>query len=303
MDRTSLVIMAAGIGSRFGEGIKQLTKIDKDNNLIINYSIADAINAGFNSIVFIIRKDIEKTFKEAIGDKIEKLCDKDKVEIKYAYQEIDDIPSDINYGRTKPWGTGQAILSIANIIDNPFAVINADDYYGKESYQLMYHWLTTKCKPNNACMIGFVLKNTLSETGSVTRGICNVNSNNQLVDIAETYGIEPKDGIIISKLGNVINPDCTVSMNMWGFDKSILDELKIRFIDFFKNVVPLNPLKCEYLLPTIVGELVKSGKLNVDVLNSPSKWFGITYKEDTETVIKEFDNMISSGIYTLPLKY
>ena len=227
--KTTLLIMAAGIGSRFGEGIKQLEPVDSNNHIIMDYSIHDAIEAGFNEVIFIIRKDIEKEFKKVIGNRITDTCAKYNVTVDYAFQDINDIPGILPEGRTKPWGTGQAVLSAKNIIDSPFVVINADDYYGKEAFKAVHEFLVNGGK---SCMAGFVLKNTLSDNGSVTRGICKMDSDNNLTEIIETKNIIKTDYGAVAD-DQVLDIDSLVSMNMWGLTPDFLDILEEGFKKFF----------------------------------------------------------------------
>lgn len=299
MKKTSLVIMAAGLGSRYG-GIKQLEPVGPGGEIIMDYSIYDAIKAGFNKIIFIIRKDIEQDFYEVIGKRIEKM-----IEVEYVFQEIENLPEGFSKPteRTKPWGTGQAVLSCLEKVKEPFAVINADDYYGKEAFAKIYDFLTTNASssiPYQFCMAGFILGNTLSENGTVTRGVCKVNEDNLLVDIVETSGIkqENKSGVAVNKLGEQISVDLegAVSMNMWGFTPKLFEELEQGFIQFLEGIAG-NELKAEYLLPEVVDKLVKANKAEVHVLKTNDKWFGVTYKEDKEMVIKSFNELVTKGIY------
>lgn len=299
MKNTTLVIMAAGIGSRFGGGIKQLEPVGPNGEIIMDYSIYDGIEAGFDKVVFIIRKDLEKDFKEVIGNRMEKV-----VKVEYAFQEIDDLPEGFQVpdGRKKPWGTGQAILSCKGIVNEPFVVINADDYYGKEAFVKIHDYLLSAEDKNGKrdyCMAGFILGNTLSENGAVTRGVCKINSENLLVDVEETSGIEKVNGKVIAPiLGGVkeISESSYVSMNMWGFTPSILEELEMGFVEFLSDLGD-NAEKKEYLLPTIVDGLIKSGKANVKLLESKDRWFGVTYKEDKEVVVESFKKLILDGVY------
>ncbi len=299
--KTTLLIMAAGIGSRFGGGIKQLAPVGPNGEIIMDYSIHDAIKAGFNKIVFIIRKDIEADFKEVIGDRIEALCAKLGVEIDYAFQSLDKIPEgvEIPEGRTKPWGTGQAVLVAKDLINEPFAVINADDYYGKEAFVKIHNFLTAEIKPNGFCMAGFVLKNTLSDNGGVTRGVCKMDENGYLTDVVETHDIvKTADGAETN--GEKIDVESLVSMNMWGLAPEYMDMLKTGFVEFFKTV-DANPLKAEYLLPIHIGQLLREDKVTVKVLSTPDKWFGVTYQEDKEFVIESFKKLIADGVYNADL--
>jgi len=304
MKTITLVIMAAGIGSRFGGGIKQLTPIDDNGHVIMDYSIHDAIEAGFNKIVFIIRRDIEADFKEIIGNRIEKACDKHGVEVHYCFQDINDIPDEMPEGRTKPWGTGQAVLAADKYINGSFAVINADDYYGKEAFRKLYEWLNKPHKDNEICMAGFVLKNTLSDNGGVTRGLCKLQENSmKLSEIVETQNII-KTADDASSEGISIDPNRYVSMNLWGFPEGtngskpeFLNVLATGFEEFFKYDVKENPLKAEYLLPTVIGKLVANGLYTVDVCPTHDKWFGVTYAEDKQSVIDNFRHLLDAGVY------
>lgn len=292
--KTTLLIMAAGIGSRFGEGIKQLEPVDNNNHIIMDYSIHDAIEAGFNEVVFIIRKDIEEEFKKVIGDRISHVCANYNVTVDYAFQDINDIPGNLPEGRTKPWGTGQAVLSAKNIIDSSFVVINADDYYGKEAFKAVHEFLVNGGK---SCMAGFVLKNTLSDNGSVTRGICKMDSDNNLTEIIETKNIiKTGDGAIVDD--QVLDIDSLVSMNMWGLTLEFLDMLEEGFKEFFEKEVSQDPLKSEYLIPVFIGQLLEQGKMNVKVLRTDDTWYGMTYKEDVITVKERFSEMLESNFYS-----
>ena len=301
--KTALVIMAAGIGSRFGGGIKQLEPVGPNGEIIMDYSIHDAIEAGFNKIIFIIRKDIEDAFKEAIGDRIEKICDSLGVEIAYAYQELGNLPEGVELpaDRTKPWGTGQAILCCKDVVDEPFLVINADDYYGKEAYREAYAYLTGRKDDNayEACMVGFVLKNTLSDNGGVTRGVCKVDEHRMLSEIIETSNIvKTAEGAAVqTEDGAVpIDVESEVSMNMWGLSPAFFDVLEKGFDVFLEKLDPEN-LKGEYLLPTIIGDLLKEGKMRVEVRKSHDEWFGVTYKEDKPDVVAAIQKLITDGVY------
>ena len=289
--------MAAGIGSRFGTGIKQLEPVDDSNHIIMDYSIHDAIEAGFNHIVFIIRKDIEEEFKEVIGNRIAKICEKYDVTVDYAFQDINDIPGTLPEGRTKPWGTGQAVLAAKNILDTPFIVINADDYYGKEGFKAVHEYLVNGGK---SCMAVFVLKNTLSDNGGVTRGICKMDTENNLTEVVETGNIiKTENGAEAD--GVIIDTDSLVSMNMWGLTPDFLNVLEEGFKEFFEKEVVKNPLKAEYLIPTFIGELLERGKISVKVLRSNDTWYGMTYKEDVVFVKESFNKMLEDGVYKADL--
>ena len=295
--KTTLLIMAAGIGSRFGTGIKQLESVDDANHIIMDYSIHDAIEAGFNHVVFIIRKDIEKEFKEVIGDRIASICASHDVTVDYAFQDINDIPGELPEGRTKPWGTGQAVFAAKKIINTPFIVINADDYYGKEGFKAVHEYLVNGGK---SCMAGFVLKNTLSDNGGVTRGICKMDAENNLTEVVETKNIvKTADGAEAD--GKVIDVYSLVSMNMWGLTPDFLDVLEEGFKEFFEKEVAKNPLKAEYLIPTFIGELLAEGKMSVKVLRSNDTWYGMTYHEDVATVKDNFKKMLEKGVYKADL--
>ena len=312
--------MAAGIGSRFGGGIKQLTPIDDNGHIIMDYSIHDAIEAGFNKIVFIIRKDIEKDFKEVIGDRITAVCKKKGVETAYCFQEIDALPKgySVPEGRTKPWGTGHAVLCAKDCIDGAFAVLNADDYYGKEAFKKMHDWLAEEHHLCDACMIGFVLKNTLSENGGVTRAICKLYDDEKyLKRIVETKNIKASDGNVIAENEGrriELDPESLVSMNMWGFPECtnelllklfdekgmpiFIDSLEEDFLEFLKKDMSQDPLKSEFLLPDEIGKLIAEDyPLNVEVLPSNDKWFGVTYAADKDSVMNSFRKMLADGIY------
>lgn len=302
--KTALVIMAAGIGSRFGGGIKQLEPVGMHGEIIMDYSIHDAIEAGFNKIVFIIRKDIEDAFKEAIGNRIEKICSDLNVEIEYAFQERENLPEGIECpaDRTKPWGTGQAVLACKDVLHEPFAVINADDYYGKEAFTKLHTFLEnyTPEKANEFCMAGFILKNTLSENGAVTRGICETTADGLLTAVHETSNIvKTADGAAVNEDGTLtpVDADSYVSMNMWGLTPEFIDLLEKGFVEFFEKTDAEKILKAEYLLPIYIDELLQKGEVSVKVLDSNDKWFGVTYKEDKDFVVDSFKKLIQNGVY------
>ena len=301
MKDTTLVIMAAGIGSRFGGGIKQLAPVGPNGEIIMDYSIHDALEAGFNKIIFIIRKDLEKDFREIIGNRIEKIA-----HVEYAFQELEELPAgyQVPAGRTKPWVTGQAVLAVKGMVHEPFLVINADDYYGKEGFfkihDYMVHEMDTESDVYDMCMGGFILENTLSDNGTVTRGVCQVNEDGTLRDVTETFDIEWKDGSLKAndEQGNPVsvNPDQHVSMNMWGLPPRFLEELETGFPEFLDNI-PEGNLKAEYLLPRIIDKLIKSGKGKVKVLETRDKWFGVTYQEDKAAVVDSIRRLIEEGVY------
>ena len=275
--RTTLVIMAAGIGSRFGGGIKQLAPVGLNGEIIMDYSIHDAIEAGFNKIVFIIRKDIKDAFKEAIGDRIEKICNNLDVEIAYAYQELSELPEGVELptGRTKPWGTGHAVLACKEVLHEPFAVINADDYYGKEAFVKLHDFL-------------------------VGRGICETNEEGYLTAVHETSNIvKTPEGAAVDNDGQLtsINAESYASMNMWGLTPEFMQTLEDGFKEFFANMGDKNILKAEYLLPIYIDELLQASRVSVKVLDTNDKWFGVTYKEDKDYVVKSFAKLIEDGVY------
>ena len=295
--KTTLLIMAAGIGSRFGGGIKQLEPVDSNGHIIMDYSIHDAMEAGFNHVVFIIRKDIENEFKEVIGDRMETICKNYGVTVDYAFQDIHDIPGELPEGRTKPWGTGQAVLAAKKVLKTPFVVINADDYYGKEGFKAVHEYLVNG---GQSCMAGFVLKNTLSDNGGVTRGICKMDGENNLTEVVETKNIV-KTVSGAEANGIRIDIDSLVSMNMWGVTPDFLETLEMGFQEFFEKEVPENPLKCEYLIPSFIGELLEQEKIAVKVLRTNDTWYGMTYKEDVAAVKESFKEMLNKGLYQADL--
>ena len=295
--QTTLLIMAAGIGSRFGGGIKQLEPVDDSGHIIMDYSVHDAIEVGFNHVIFIIRKDIEEEFKEVIGGRIEAICRAHDVTVDYAFQDINDIPGALPEGRTKPWGTGQAVLAAREVLTSPFIVINADDYYGKEGFRAVHEYLVNG---GRSCMAGFVLKNTLSDNGGVTRGICKMDDRNDLTEVVETRNIvKTADGAEAD--GKKLDVESLVSMNMWGLTPDFLKTLEGGFAEFFEKEVPGNPLKAEYLIPTFIGELLEQGKMSVKVLRTNDTWYGMTYKEDVAAVRESFKEMLEKGIYKADL--
>ena len=279
MKKTALVIMAAGIGSRFGKGIKQLAPVGPKGEIIMDYSIHDALEAGFNKVVFIIRKDLEDEFKKVIGDRISNIT-----EVAYAFQEIDDLPGNFTKpaDRTKPWGTGHAVLAAKKVLSEPFAVINADDYYGKEAFVKLHNFLVGYVpeKANQFCMAGFILKNTLSENGAVTRGICETNEEGYLTAVHETSNIvKTPEGAAVDNDGQLtsINAESYASMNMWGLTPEFMQTLEEGFKEFFANMGNKDILKAEYLLPIYIDELLQAGKVSVKVLDTNDTWFGVTY--------------------------
>lgn len=299
MKETALVIMAAGIGSRFGGGIKQLAPVGPNGEIIMDYSIHDALEAGFNKVVFIIRKDIEEEFRTVIGNRIEKIA-----EVEYAFQALEDLPEGFEKpaDRTKPWGTGQAVLAAKKVLSEPFMVINADDYYGKEAYVKVHDYLVQE-QPEDGllhiCMAGFRLGNTLSDNGSVTRGVCHI-ENGALVGVTETHDIYKTENGAESRnadgTAEELDVNSLVSMNMWGLTPAFMDVLEKGFVEFLQNLNAAD-IKKEYLLPEMIDRLIKEGKAKVDVLDTKDTWFGVTYQEDKEVVIAAFDRLAKEGVY------
>ncbi|MDO4519073.1 MAG: sugar phosphate nucleotidyltransferase [Eubacteriales bacterium] len=298
MKKTALVIMAAGIGSRFGNGIKQLAPVGPHGEIIMDYSICDALEAGFNKIVFIIRKDLEEEFRKVIGERVEKVA-----EVAYAFQELDDLPEGFvkPKDRTKPWGTGQAVLAAKKILSEPFVVINADDYYGKSAFQKVHDYLVNASFEDekiHICMAGFRLGNTLSDNGSVTRGICHI-TDGQLSGITETHDIfKTADGAETRENDDVqkLNVKGLVSMNMWGLTPAFMDVLEKGFVEFLKEIKP-GDIKKEYLLPTVIDHLIKNQSACVEVLETKDQWFGVTYQEDKQIVMEAIKKLTDEGKY------
>ncbi len=300
MSKPVLVIMAAGMGSRYG-GLKQIDPIDEQGHIIMDFSIFDAKRAGFEKVVFIIKKENEADFKEAIGKRIEKV-----MKVEYVFQDVHNIPAGFSVpeGRVKPWGTAHAVLSAIDVIDGPFAVINADDYYGKDAFQKIYDYLSTHKDDEKYryTMVGYELGNTLTENGHVSRGICSLNENNELVSVVERTHIEKKgDGAVYTEDEGVtwhsLPVDSVVSMNMWGFGASFLQEVEQGFVSFLEENLVNNPMKCEYYLPTVVSNLLADNRATVAVLTSVDRWYGVTYKEDKPVVVAAIKNMKESGLY------
>lgn len=304
MKKPVLVIMAAGMGSRYG-GLKQIDPVDSNGHIIMDFSIYDAMQAGFEKVVFIIKRENLRDFKETIGDRVS-----EKMEVAYVFQEIDNLPEGFTVpeGRVKPWGTGHAVLSCKNEIAGPFAVINADDYYGKDAFAVIYNFLTSHEDDEKFryAMVGYRLENTLTDNGHVARGVCVTDENDYLTGINERTRIEKRgDGAAYTEDEGVtwteLPMDAVVSMNMWGFSNSFLQELEKEFPDFLKEGIAANPLKCEYFLPTVVNNLINEGKATATVLKSQDKWYGVTYKEDKQVVVDAIAKMESEGKY--PAKF
>lgn len=300
MNKPVLVIMAAGMGSRYG-GLKQIDPVDEQGHIIMDFSIFDAKRAGFEKVVFIIKRENEQDFKEAIGNRIEEV-----MEVEYVFQDINNIPGGfvVPEGREKPWGTAHAVLSAIDVIDGPFAVINADDYYGRDAFQKIYDYLSTHQDDEKYryTMVGYQLGNTLTENGHVSRGVCNLNENGELVSVTERTHIVKKDGGAAytedeGASWHTLPMDSIVSMNMWGFSASFLKEVKKGFVSFLEENLVNNPMKCEYYLPTVVSNLLADNRATVTVLKSVDKWYGVTYKEDKPFVVAAIKNLKESGLY------
>ena len=305
MNNVTLVVMAAGIGSRFGGGIKQLEPVGPNGEIIMDYSIYDALEAGFNKVVFVIRKDLEKDFDEIIGQRMKK-----KVHVEYAFQEIDDIPEqykDKFMGRTKPWGTNHAVMMGADVIQEPFAVINCDDFYGRDSFQVMGKFLSAlpEGSKNTYSMVGFRVGNTLSESGTVSRGICGTNADNLLTSVVERTKIQRIDGEVkyIDDNGEwTATPDTTpVSMNFWGFTPDYFAYSKEFFKAFLSDPKNMENLKSEFFIPLMVDKLINDGTATVEVLDTTSKWFGVTYPEDRQSVVDKIQALVDAGEYPAKL--
>lgn len=284
----TLVVMAAGMGSRFG-GLKQIAPVGRNGEAILDFSVYDAVEAGFDKVVFVINRGIEKDFKEIVGSRIEK-----KVEVDYVFQQTDDLPSGFTCpeGRVKPWGTGQAILCCKDVVTTPFAVINADDYYGKTAFRQIYECL--KNHNDSYCMVGFRLQNTLTENGHVSRGICTV-ENGFLTDIVERTKILDCKFTEDEETWTPLDPNCIVSMNMWGFTTDIFKYLEKEFVKFLQERG--TELKSEFYLPFVVDTLIKSGEKKARVLVAEDRWYGVTYKEDKDAVVAAIGNLIDQGLY------
>lgn len=298
MKNPILVVMAAGMGSRYG-GLKQIDPVDEQGHIIMDFSIYDAVKAGFKKVVFIIKEENEKDFKAAIGDRLSKVID-----VSYVYQKLENIPEGFTVpeGRIKPFGTGHAILSCINEVDAPFAVINADDYYGKEAYVKVHDYLVQEQPADDVlhiCMAGFRLGNTLSDNGSVTRGLCHI-TDGKLTGVTETHNIfKTADGAESREDGQPaekLDLNELVSMNMWGLTPAFMDTLYDGFVEFLQNV-KAGDIKAEYLLPVMIDALIQKGTAQVDVLETKDTWFGVTYQEDKEVVIKAFKELTEAGVY------
>ncbi len=296
MNKPVLVVMAAGMGSRFG-GLKQITPVDAEGDIIMDFSLFDAKRAGFEKVVFIIKEAIADTFIANVGKRMEPYFD-----VRYAYQEVDKLPEGFSVpeGRVKPWGTAHAIACAAELIDGPFAVINADDFYGRDAFQRIYDFLTTEAAPDCSAMVGYRLENTVTDNGSVARGVCQV-ENGLLTDITERTRIEKRPGgIAYTEDGEHWTPlggDTLVSMNLWGFHQELLHEFTGRFPAFLRENLTKNPLKCEYYLPSVANAQIAEGRGVIRVLPTASVWHGVTYREDLPDVQQAISDMKASGEY------
>lgn len=295
-----LVIMAAGMGSRFG-GLKQIEPVSDKGEIILDFSLYDAVMAGFNKVVFVIKEENEAAFRELIDNKAGKYID-----VEYAFQKLDDLPEGykVPEGREKPWGTGHAVLAARKVVDGPFAVINADDYYGPGAFQTMYSFLENAEDDDKYkyCMVGFQIENTLTENGYVSRGVCELSEDNMLTDITERTKIQWQDDKIVfteddGATWTELPRGTFVSMNFWGFTSSMMKEMESRFPAFLDKAMVDNPMKGEYFLPGVVDQLIQEGKAEVKVLKSMDRWYGVTYKEDKESVVDALQSMKDKGEY------
>lgn len=300
MKKPVLVIMAAGMGSRYG-GLKQIDPVDDQGHIIMDFSIYDAKRAGFEKVIFIIKEENEEDFKEAVGRRMEEI-----MEVEYVYQDLNNLPKGyaLPEGRVKPWGTAHAVLSCIDAVDGPFAVINADDYYGSHAFQVIFDYLASHEDDDKYryTMVGYLLKNTLTDNGHVARGVCDMNEDGELTGIHERTRIEKRDGgaAYTEDDGQTwvsLDVDSIVSMNMWGFTASILKEIRDGFPAFLEEGLKSNPMKCEYFLPTVVSDLLKADKAAAAVLKSTDKWYGVTYKEDKPVVVEAIRKLKESGLY------
>ena len=298
MNKPVLVVMAAGMGSRYG-GMKQIDPVGRNGQVIVDYSLYDARRAGFETVIFVIKHEIEDAFKAAIGDRVSKVMD-----VKYAFQQLDELPEgfSIPEGRVKPWGTCHAVLAAKDLIDGPFAVINADDYYGVDAYRTIYEELVKLPEQGKGTMVGYLLKNTASLHGTVSRGVCKV-KDGRVDSIQETLKIQlyPDGHLTDLDTGRDLAPDTVVSMNFWGFMPSIFPALRKYFEDFLRGL-PADAVKAECLLPVMVGEELKAGRMTVSVLSSKDKWFGMTYHEDRALVAEDLQKLHAAGIYPTSLR-
>ena len=300
MKKPVLVIMAAGMGSRYG-GLKQIDPVDGEGHIIMDFSMYDARKAGFEKVIFIIKQENEEDFRTVVGDRVSRF-----MEVVYVYQDINNLPAGytVPEGRVKPWGTAHAVLSCMDQIDGPFAVINADDFYGREAFKLIYNYLAVHQDDEKYryTMVGYMLGNTVTDNGHVARGVCDLNEQGELVAVNERTRIEKRDGGIAyteddGQTWIKVSPETTVSMNMWGFTRSILGEIEKGFAAFLDEGLKTNPMKCEYFLPTVVTHLLEADRAAVAVLKSADKWYGVTYKEDKPVVVAAIKKMKEEGLY------
>ena len=301
MDKPVLVIMAAGMGSRYG-GLKQMDPMDDSGHVILDFSVYDAMLAGFEKVIFIIKRENEDVFRECIGDRIAK-----RMKVEYAYQDLNALPEGFSLpeGRQKPFGTGHAVLCCKDQINGPFAVINADDFYGRHAFQMIYDYLSRPKDDNGMyqyVMVGYIMENTLTENGHVARGVCRIDESGHLMEIHERTRIEKRgdETAYTEDEGAtwVTIPEGSIaSMNMWGFQQNLMEELEKRFPAFLEKNLSANPLKCEFFLPSAVQQLMEEGKAEVAVLKSEDRWYGVTYKEDKETVMKAIADFKAQGVY------
>lgn len=295
MNKPTLAILAAGMGSRYG-GMKQIDGVGNHGEPIIEFSIFDAYEAGFKKVVLIIKKEHEDLFRKALTDRVSKY-----MEVEFAYQEMDDLPNGITVpeGRVKPWGTTHALLALRNVVNEPFAIINADDFYGKDAYRVLYQYLANEITDDHYAMVGYACKNTLSDSGTVTRGLCK-EDNGYLTKIQEIQKIAKKDGkAVYEENGETITipDDALVSMNFWGFTPKIFSECESILENYLKDAITENPLKCEHVIPTAIGDLVSENKCKVKMLSSKDQWFGVTYQEDKPMVMNKIQEMKDANIY------
>lgn len=293
-----LIIMAAGLGSRYG-GLKQMDPVDPAGHIIIDYSLYDAYHAGFKTVVFVVSEKNEQDFRETIGSRVSK-----KMAVHYAVQRLTDLPPgfDLPDGRVKPWGTAHAVLAAKKFVNSPFAAINADDFYGSAAFKLIFDFLSKEADGQHHAMVGYNIENTLTEHGFVARGVCKANGNGYLEEIVERTHIETRpNGAVYTeddgKSYTFLPSGTTVSMNMWGFAENMMSEIESRFMGFLSDNLALNPLKCEYFLPYIPNALLHEGKASVKVLPTPDKWYGVTYSEDMPVVKAALAKMRADGIY------